>query len=103
MVEELKLKQALVEQADAAFQSAEARVATAQAMVKEAEAGRIRTTATYELWASNYKRPADPAIQFAAALISADDHRGEYPAHAAKARAGSGGDALLARNLDHVQ
>ena len=48
-------------------------------------------------------RPADPAIQFAAALIASDEHRGEYPAHAAKARAGSGGDALLARNLDHVQ
>ena len=48
-------------------------------------------------------RPADPAIQFAAALIASDDHRGEYPAHAAKARAGSAGDALLARNLDHVQ
>jgi hypothetical protein len=48
-------------------------------------------------------RPGDPAIQFAAALISSDEHRGEYPAHAAKARAGAGSDALLARNIVHVQ
>ena len=48
-------------------------------------------------------RPADPAIQFAAALISNDEHRGEYPGHAAKARAGADADTLLARNLDHVQ
>jgi hypothetical protein len=48
-------------------------------------------------------RPSDPAIQFAAALISADGHRGEYPAHAAKARAGADHDTLLARNLVHVQ
>ena len=48
-------------------------------------------------------RPADPAIQFAAALISSDGHRSEYPAYAANARAGSANDALLARNLVHVQ
>ena len=48
-------------------------------------------------------RPSDPAIQFAAALISADGHRSEYPAHAAKARAGADNDTLLARNLVHVQ
>ena len=48
-------------------------------------------------------RPSDPAIQFAAALISSDGHRSEYPAHAAKARAGAEGDMLLARNLVHVQ
>ena len=48
-------------------------------------------------------RPDDPAIQFAAALISSDGHRGEYPGHAAKARAGAAADMLLARNLDHVQ
>ena len=47
--------------------------------------------------------PADPAIQFAAALISSDEHRGEYPAHAAKARAGANADTLLARNIVHVQ
>ena len=48
-------------------------------------------------------RPTDPAIQFAAALISSDEHRGEYATHAAKARAGADADSLLARNLTHVQ
>jgi len=48
-------------------------------------------------------RPSDPAIQFAAALISSDGHRGEYAGHAAKARAGADADTLLARNIVHVQ
>jgi hypothetical protein len=48
-------------------------------------------------------RPGDPAIQFAAALISSDGHRSEYPGHAAKARAGVRSDALLAANIVHVQ
>jgi hypothetical protein len=48
-------------------------------------------------------RPGDAAIQFAAALISSGEHRGEYPAHAAKARAGANNDVLLARNIAHVQ
>jgi hypothetical protein len=48
-------------------------------------------------------RPGDPAIQFAAALISSDGHRSEYPVHAAKARAGITSDALLAANIVHVQ
>jgi hypothetical protein len=48
-------------------------------------------------------RPGDPAIQFAAALISSDGHRSEYPAHAAKARAGVTSDALLAANIVYVQ
>ena len=48
-------------------------------------------------------RPGDPAIQFAAALISSDDHRGEYASHASKARAGANADTLLARNIVHVQ
>jgi hypothetical protein len=48
-------------------------------------------------------RPGDPAIQFAAALISSDEHRGEYASHASKARAGANADTLLARNLVHVQ
>lgn len=47
--------------------------------------------------------PSDPAIQFAAALISSDGHRSAYPAHAAKARAGADNDTLLARNIVHVQ
>jgi len=48
-------------------------------------------------------RPNDAAIQFAAALIASDDHRTAYPVHAAKARAGADSDALLARNIAHVQ
>jgi hypothetical protein len=48
-------------------------------------------------------RPGDAAIQFAAALISSDEHRGEYAGHAAKARAGANSDLLLVRNLTHVQ
>jgi hypothetical protein len=48
-------------------------------------------------------RPNDPGIQFAAALISSDEHRGEYASHAAKARAGADADMLLARNIVHVQ
>jgi len=48
-------------------------------------------------------RPGDPAIQFAAALISSDEHRGEYASHASKARSGANADTLLARNIVHVQ
>lgn len=48
-------------------------------------------------------KPGDATIQFAAALISADDHRAEYAGHAAQARAGAARDTLLARNLNHVQ
>lgn len=47
--------------------------------------------------------PDDPAIQFAAALIFADNNRGRYIDHAAKARAGASRDPLLALNLSHVQ
>jgi hypothetical protein len=48
-------------------------------------------------------RPDDPAIQFAAALIASDGHRSQYPAHAAKARAGAHADSLLAKNIAQVQ
>lgn len=53
-------------------------------------------------------RPDDPSIEFAAALIAAREtgRNGpgtKYIEHARKARAGAGRDALLARNLDHVQ
>jgi len=48
-------------------------------------------------------RPDDPAIQFAAALIAADNNRASYEEHAAKARAGAARDPLLARNIAHVQ
>lgn len=48
-------------------------------------------------------RPNDAGIQFAAALIASDKNRGQYLDHASKARAGASGDALLTKNLDHVQ
>jgi hypothetical protein len=48
-------------------------------------------------------QPEDPALHFAAALISADNNRPAYLEHAAKARAGSHRDALLAKNLSHIE
>lgn len=49
-------------------------------------------------------RPSDAGIQFAAALIATDtNNRGHYLDHASKARAGAPGDALLTKNLNHVQ
>jgi hypothetical protein len=47
-------------------------------------------------------RPDDPAIAFAAALISLGTDRHAYERYAARARAGAAQDALLARNLDHL-
>jgi hypothetical protein len=47
-------------------------------------------------------RPDDASIQFAAALIASDGHRGAYQQHAEKARKGVAKDALLARNINHV-
>jgi hypothetical protein len=44
----------------------------------------------------------DPAIEFAAALISAHPARGTYDEHARRARAGVSTDALLARNIDQL-
>jgi hypothetical protein len=53
-------------------------------------------------------RPGDPSIEFAAALIATretgrDGSSRKYVEHAAKARAGAARDALLTRNLDHIQ
>jgi hypothetical protein len=48
-------------------------------------------------------RPGEPALEFAAALISIDRHRDAYPRHAEKARAGAAQDTLLARNIEKVQ
>jgi hypothetical protein len=46
---------------------------------------------------------SDPAIEFAAALISAWDTRnGVYEQHASRARAGVGRDMLLARNVGQI-
>jgi hypothetical protein len=47
-------------------------------------------------------RPADPALQFAAALVAASTDRRAYVEHAEKARKGAAQDALLARNLHHI-
>lgn len=47
-------------------------------------------------------QPNDPALEFAAALISSDRHRAAYQAHAERARAGAGKDPLLARNLKQL-
>lgn len=52
--------------------------------------------------ASLAARPDDPALEFAAALIAADKDRDAYRAHAQRARAGAAKDALLARNLSHI-
>jgi hypothetical protein len=47
-------------------------------------------------------RPSDPAVAFAAALIAMDTDKHAAEAYAARARAGSSQDALLARNLSHL-
>ena len=48
-------------------------------------------------------RPDDPSLQFAAALITSDRDQRAYLQHAEKARKGATKDALLARNINHVQ
>jgi hypothetical protein len=45
-------------------------------------------------------RGSDPAIEFAAAVITLSRDRADYPSHAAKAREGVKQDALLAQNID---
>ncbi len=55
-----------------------------------------------DMAASLAARPADPTLEFAAALIAAGTDRAAYLAHAQRARAGAQRDALLARNLDHI-
>lgn len=49
-------------------------------------------------------RAGDPAIEFAAALVSVSGSstRGAAPAHAQKAKAGQAQDTLLARNIGHL-
>lgn len=46
-------------------------------------------------------RHGDPAVAFAAALIASG--HGAYADHVRMARAGTGSDLLLAKNIDHVQ
>jgi hypothetical protein len=52
--------------------------------------------------ASLRAEPNDPALEFAAALITADKDRAAYRGHAQRARAGAAKDTLLARNLSHI-
>lgn len=47
-------------------------------------------------------RQDDPAMEFAAAIITMGPRKPDYPAHAKQARAGISADALLARNIDHL-
>jgi hypothetical protein len=47
-------------------------------------------------------RPSDPAVAFAAALITSGTDRQASGSHAARARAGASQDKLLARNLGHL-
>lgn len=47
-------------------------------------------------------RPADPAVAFAAALITMGKDKQAYGAYAARARAGASQDALVARNIGHL-
>ena len=47
-------------------------------------------------------RPSDPAVAFAAALITMGKDQQAYGAYATRARAGASQDALLARNINHL-
>ena len=47
-------------------------------------------------------RPGDPAVAFAAALITMGKDRQAYGTYAARARAGASQDALVARNIGHL-
>ena len=47
-------------------------------------------------------RPSDPAVAFAAAMITMGRDKQAYGAYATRARAGAAQDALLARNINHL-
>jgi hypothetical protein len=47
-------------------------------------------------------RPSDPAVAFAAALITMGKDKQAYGVYATRARAGAAQDALLARNINHL-
>ncbi len=47
-------------------------------------------------------RPSDPAVAFAAALITMGKDKQAYGVYATRARAGTSQDALLARNINHL-
>ena len=45
----------------------------------------------------------DPAIEFAAAMMTADGRRGAWAEHVRLARAGAPADQLLARNIAQLE
>jgi hypothetical protein len=49
------------------------------------------------------KLGADPAVAFAAAMITADGRRAGYADHVRLARAGAPADQLLAKNIGHLE
>ena len=63
----------------------------------------IGNTDGYALIKKTLGRPStDPAVEFAAALMTGRRDDGAFRVHAERARAGAGKDALLARNLGHL-
>jgi len=63
----------------------------------------IGSTDGYALIKKTLGQPTtDPAMEFAAALMTGGKNDGAYRVHAARARAGAGHDALLARNINYV-
>ena len=63
----------------------------------------IGSTDGYALIKKTLGHPTtDPAMEFAAALMTGGKNDGAYRDHAARARAGVGRDALLARNIKYV-
>jgi hypothetical protein len=52
---------------------------------------------------SRTARGTDPALEFAAAMITADGHRGAWAEHVRVARTGAAADQLLARNLTRLE
>ena len=57
----------------------------------------------YAMVAKSLAHGPDPAIEFAAAMITADGHRGEWAEHVRVARSGASTDHLLARNIGNLE
>jgi hypothetical protein len=63
----------------------------------------IGSTDGYALIKKTLGQPTtDPALEFAAALMTGRHDDGAFRVHADRARAGAGRDALLARNINHL-
>ena len=63
----------------------------------------IGSTDGYSMIKKTLGQPStDPAMEFAAALMTGRRDEGAYRAHAERARAGASRDALLARNLNYI-